>query len=74
MVVREELLNTLREDFSAVGPMSLMLGPEATDPVEFSNRSYQHYLGDLNINLERVEELTRVIANYLGFSGLLNFS
>ncbi|XP_042894416.1 juvenile hormone esterase-like isoform X2 [Penaeus japonicus] len=64
MIVREELLNTLREDFSAVGPMSLMLGPEATDPVEFSNRSYQHYLGDLNVNLERVEELTRFYSEY----------
>lgn len=62
MLARGELIDALRENFSAVGPVSLMVGPEVPDPVEFSTRVYQHYLGDLTFDLDRMEDLTRVIA------------
>ncbi|XP_042894424.1 juvenile hormone esterase-like [Penaeus japonicus] len=60
MLVREELLDALRNNFSAIGPISLMADPEMEDPVEFSARIYQHYLGDLTFDLGHMEELTRL--------------
>lgn len=61
LLLREDQLDALRENFSVVGPVSIMVGPEVPDPIEFSTRVYHHYLGDLTFDLDRMEDLTRVI-------------
>ncbi|XP_063590538.1 cholinesterase 2-like [Penaeus indicus] len=64
LLVREELLDGLRENFSVIGPISMAVGPEVSDPVEFSTKVYQHYLGDLTFDLDRMEDFTRLMTDY----------
>ncbi|XP_047475843.1 cholinesterase 2-like isoform X2 [Penaeus chinensis] len=64
LLVREDLFDALRENFSVVGPISMAIGPEVPDPVEFSTKVYQHYLGDLTFDPDRMEDLMRLMTDY----------
>ncbi|XP_069988974.1 juvenile hormone esterase [Penaeus vannamei] len=63
LIFREDQLDVLRENFSVVGPISMM-EPMVPDPIEFCTRIYQHYLGDLTFDLDRMEDLTRLYTDY----------
>ncbi|XP_047475927.1 juvenile hormone esterase-like isoform X1 [Penaeus chinensis] len=64
LLLRKDQLDALQKNFSVLGPVSMMVGPEVPDPIEFSTRVYQHYLGDLTFDLERMEDLTRLYTDY----------
>ncbi|XP_042856183.1 cholinesterase 2-like [Penaeus japonicus] len=65
MLVRKDLLAALQYNFSTIGALSLMLGPEVQDPVAVSTRVYQHYLGSLTTDRDHIEELTKLNTDHL---------
>lgn len=73
MLVRKDLLAALQYNFSTIGALSLMLGPEVQDAVAVSTRVYQHYLGSLATDRDHIEELTKVTFSSL-FCLMLNLS
>ncbi|XP_042894114.1 cholinesterase 2-like [Penaeus japonicus] len=64
MLIRKDLLPTLQNNFSTIGPLSLMVGPEVQDSVAFSTKVYQHYLSDLTIDRDHIEEITKLNTDY----------
>lgn len=67
MLARKDLFPALQNNFSIFGPLSLTVGPEVEDPVAFSTKVYQRYLGNLTIDRDHIEEITKV--NTVQFSG-----
>ncbi|XP_042871788.1 cholinesterase 2-like isoform X2 [Penaeus japonicus] len=64
MLVRKDLFPALRNNFSTIGPLSLMVGPEVQDTVAYSTKVFQHYLGSLNIDRAHIEEITKLSTDY----------
>ncbi|XP_037784828.1 venom carboxylesterase-6-like [Penaeus monodon] len=59
----ETTLRSLRENFSDSGPVSIGLGPEDLDPVASSTKVFQHYLGDILIDVDHYEQLMKLFTD-----------
>ncbi|XP_037785050.1 cholinesterase 2-like [Penaeus monodon] len=65
MLARKDLFPALQNNFSTFGPLSLTVGPEVEDPVAFSTKVYQRYLGNLTIDRDHIEEITKLSTHYM---------
>ncbi|XP_027207995.1 juvenile hormone esterase isoform X2 [Penaeus vannamei] len=64
MLVRKDLFPALQNNFSIFGPICLSLGTEVEDPVGLSTKVFRHYLGNLTIDRDHIEEITKLSTHY----------